>query len=213
VNKKTNVINALEWRYATKKFDPDKKLSAKQLDVLLEALRLSPSSFGLEPWRFIVVTNPKIRARLRTVGFDQPQITDASHLIVFAAAKDIDDALIDQYIQRVANIRRTSIESLRNRSVMIKEYTHAKTEQKRKEWPIRQAYIALGVLLTAAALEGIDACPMEMFDQQKFDEILGLEKLHVESRVIVAVGFRSPNDDYAHAKKVRLSKDQVILNI
>ena len=209
MSKKTSIIDALNWRYATKKFDPSKKLSAEQLDVLLEALRLSPSSFGLEPWRFIVVTNPKIRAQLRTVGFNQPQITDASHLIVFAAAKDIDNALIDRYIQRVANVRGMSLENLRSRSAMIKEHTNKKTEQKRKEWPTQQVYIALGVLLTTAALEGIDACPMEMFDQQKFDEILGLEKLNVESRVIAAVGFRSPSDDYAHAKKVRFSKDQV----
>ena len=207
-----HIIKALEWRYATKKFDSAKKLTSEQLHVLLEALRLSPSSFGLEPWRFIVVSDPKIRDRLRVAGFDQPQITDASHLIVLAAAKDIDNALIDQYVQRVADIRGLNLEQLRNRSVMIKEYANSKSEQERREWAIRQVYIALGVLITTAALEGIDVCPMEMFDCQQFDEILGLKNLNMESRVIAAVGFRSSKDDYAQAKKVRCSIDWVILD-
>lgn len=210
---KTSIIDALEWRYAAKTFDTAKKLSAAQLDTLLEALRLSPSSFGIQPWRFIVVTNPEVRARLRVAGFDQKQITDASHLIVFAAAKDIDDALIDRYIQSIADIRGVSVESLHGRRVMITEWIKQKTAQDRQEWAIQQVYIALGVLVAAAALEGIDVCPMGGFDSKKFDEILGLDALNLVSCVIAAVGFRSETDEYARAKKIRFSKEQVIKEI
>lgn len=210
---KTNILDAFAWRYATKTFDPDKKLSTEQLDVLLESLRLSPSSFGLQPWCFIVVTNPEIRARLRVAGFDQKQITDAAHLIVFAAAKDIDDALIDRYIQSIADIRGVSVASLQGRRVMITEWIKQKNAQERQEWAIQQVYIALGVLIAAAALEGIDVCPMGGFDLKKFDEILGLDALNLVSCVIAAVGFRSEKDEYAHAKKVRFSKEQVIKEI
>lgn len=213
MNTKPTLIDALKWRYATKVFDSHKKLSAAQLDALLEALHLCPSSFGLQPWQFIVVSNPQVRAQLRTASFDQPQITDASHLIIFAAQKDITDEVIDRYLQSIVDIRGVNIESLQSRSTMIKEWTNAKTLQERKEWATRQVYIALGILLAAAALEGIDACPMEMFDQKKFDEILGLGALNLESRVIAAVGFRSASDAYAQAKKVRFPKDQVIVEI
>ena len=208
-----NIIDALNWRYAVKQFDPNKKLTQEQLDTLLEAMRLSHSSFGLQPWKFVVVENPEMRAKLREAGYGQSKITDASHLIVIAVQKNLDDAYVDTFLRSTAEMQNVSLESLQGLSDMVKDAVHSRTPEAQVEWSARQAYIALGVLLTAAAHEGIDAGPMEGFDPKKFDEILGLEKRGLASQVAVAVGFRSPNDTYANLKKVRFSKEDVVIEV
>ena len=209
----SSIIEALNWRYATKQFDATKKLTQEQIDTLTEAIRLSASSYGLQPWKFITVTNPAIRQKLREAAWNQSQITDASHVIVFAIRKDINEALVDEFIASVAKTRGLKVEDLKGYSDMIKGSIQGKSADALKDWATRQVYIALGTLLTAAAIEKIDVCPMEGFDSKKFDEILGLEKLGLESRVVGAIGFRSAGDTTAAYKKARYSKEEVFIEV
>lgn len=204
-----NSIEALEWRYATKVYDPTKKLTDDQLNVLLESLRLAPSSYGLQAWKFIVVTNPEVRKQLRAVAWDQSQVTDASHLIVCAVPTTVDESLIDGYIDYVSQVRSVPKENLQGYESMMDGAIAHMTPEMRVEWVTRQVYLALGLMLGIAAIEGIDATPMEGFDQKKFDEILGLQEQGYTARVSVALGFRADSDTYAHEKKVRFPKDKV----
>jgi nitroreductase len=217
-----NIIESLQWRYATKKFDTTKKLTPAQLDMLLTAARLSPSSFGLQPWKFVIVTDPAVRAKLREAAWGQSQITDASALIVFCVRKNIDDALVDTYMQSIATTRNVPLDSLKGFADSIKGSINSRATagsapeaatSAAREWASRQVYIALGVLLTTAAHLDIDACPMEGFDPQKFDDILGLAALGLESRVLAAVGFRSADDTAAGMEKVRFPKEEVVVEV
>ena len=210
---KNNSLDALAWRYATKTFDPSKKLSADQLNTITESLRLSASSYGLQPWKFIVVTNPEIRTKLRGAAWDQSQITDASALIVLAVQKTVDTAYVDRFVTSVSTQRNVPADALKGYADMMKSAITSRTPEGVKEWSSRQVYIALGTALTVAALEGIDACPMEGFDPQKADEILGLSKLGLESRVLLPVGFRSVEDKTAGYKKVRFTKEEVVIEV
>lgn len=207
------MIDALNWRYATKQFDPEKKISEEQLEVLLEALRLSPSSYGLQPWKFVVVTNPEVREKLRGAAWNQAQVTDASHFVVFAVEKRIDKALVEKYIESVAEARGVAIENLKGFRDMLVNRVESESPKEAKEWATRQVYLALGVLLAITAIKGIDTCPMEGFDAKSFDEILGLNQMNLESRVAVAIGFRSADDVAANFPKVRFPKEEVIVEI
>lgn len=208
-----HITDALQWRYATKQFDTTKQLDQAQLDVLLHALQLSPSSYGLQPWKFIVVTNPDIRSKLRAAAWDQPQVTDASHLIVFAAKTNITESTVDEYITSIAETRNIAIEELESFSTAIKASIQGKTAAQRTEWAARQAYIALGVLLTAAADARIDAAPMEGFDPAQFNTILGLTDKDLTAVVIAGLGFRSEADPAASMKKARFAKDRVFHHV
>ncbi len=208
----SNVLEALKWRYATKQFDTEKKLSAEQLSTLKEALRLAPSSFGLQPWHFIVVENAELRTKLRAAGYDQPQITDASHLVVLATEKNVDAALVKKYMESIAAAKGITLTDLAGFDGMLNGAIAAKGEEGARDWAARQVYIALGVLLTAAALEGIDAAPMEGFDPKAADEILGLEERNLSSRAIVALGFRGA-DAAALAPKVRFSEAEIFTTV
>lgn len=209
----SSILEALKWRYATKQFDTEKKLSGEQLNTLKEALRLAPSSFGLQPWHFILVENIEVRAQLRAAGYDQPQITDGSHLIVLASEKNVDAALVEKYMQSIALTKGITVDALSGFRGMIDGAIAMKGEASATDWAARQVYIALGVLLTVAAVEGIDAAPMEGFDAQAFDKILGLEERGLQSRVIVALGTRSQADVNATAPKVRYDEKEVFTTI
>ena len=210
----TDIIKALNWRYATKEFDAKKKLSDKDVETLVETLRLSPSSFGLQPWKFIVVTNPDIRSKIRAAAWNQPQVTDASHLIVFTVEKNVDDAFVDKYVADVAQTRGVSVADLKSYGDMMKGAVKARgSAEAVKNWSARQVYIALGNLLTSVAVLGIDACPMEGFDPKKVDEILGLDKLGVESLVFAAIGYRLNEDEAKKYKKVRFPKSEVVVEV
>ncbi len=208
-----DIIKALNWRYATKKYDTAKKLTSEQENFFLEVLRLAPSSYGLQPWKFIVVKNPELREKLKAAGYGQTQFTDASHLIVFAVPKVIDDAFVDSFVKTIANTRNISIESLKGYSDMMKGAIAPMSPDTRKEWAARQAYIALGFLLQAAAVNEVDVTPMEGFSPKAVDEVLGLEKLGLESKVVAALGFRASDDSYASLAKVRNTKEQVIIEM
>jgi nitroreductase len=208
------LLDRLNWRYATKQFDPNRKISAQDWAVLEDALLLTPSSGGLQPWKFIVVTDPAVRAKLLPASYGQAQITDASHLVVFAAKKNFSEADVDAFINYTASARGVPVESLAQyRGMLVGGIVQALDEPARDAWARNQAYIALGNFLTSAALLGVDACPMEGFDRAKYDEILGLSAKGLASAVIATVGYRASTDKYANAPKVRFPKEQVFARI
>jgi nitroreductase len=207
-----NIIDALNWRYATKAYDTSKKLSEDQVNTLIESVRLTPSSYGLPVYKVIHVKDAETREKLKAVSWDQPQITDASDLFVFAVKTDINEASVDEFINMTATTKGVPVESLEGYAGMIKGTLNSLSEEHKEAWAARQAYIGLGVMLTAAALHEIDATPMEGFETAKFDEILGLKELNLKSVVVCATGYRAENDTYAGLAKVRVSKDELIVN-
>ncbi len=207
----TELLTALNWRYATKSFDTEKKLDASQLDTLLESLRLSASSFWLQGRGFVVVENPALRQELLPHARNQSQIVDASHLIVLCRRTDVDEAFVDRYIADTASTKNIPVEALQGMKDMIWGGLAARSDEDKATWLSKQVYIALGTLLTSAAMLQIDACPMEWFNTAKFDEILGLADHNLASCVIAPVGFRSAEDGYANAPKVRFAKEDLIV--
>ena len=208
------LINQLHWRYATKQFDPNRKIHPHDWAVLEEALWLTPSSGGLQPWQFIVVTDPAVRARLLPASYGQAQITDASHLVVFAAKTNFGEADVDAHLGRVAEVQGVPIEALAPlRGMLVGGIVQSQDEAARDAWARNQVYIALGNLLASAALLGIDACPMEGFNRDQYDEILGLKAKGFAAAVIATLGHRSTADKYASAPKVRFPQERVFVKI
>jgi nitroreductase len=208
------LLEQLNWRYATKQFDPAKKISADDWATLETALQLSPSSGGLQPWKFVVVNDPAVRAKLLPASYNQSQIIKASHLVVFAAKNNFGEADVDAHLQNVAKTQGAPIEALAPlRAMFLRGIVQGLDETARNAWARNQAYIALGNLLTSAALLGIDACPMEGFERAQYDEILGLKAKGFASAVIATFGYRLAADKYASAPKVRFPKEQVFLTI
>lgn len=208
------LLDALRWRYAVKKFDPARKIAPALWAALEESLRLSPSSFGLQPWRFIVVDNPALRATLRPHAWGQSQITDASHLVVLAARKGIGEPEIDAHIARVAKARKTTVEGLKGyRDVMTGLLVKGPVAPRIDDWAARQVYLALGVLLTAAAAIGVDACPIEGFVPAEVDKALGLDKRGLASVLLCTLGYRAPDDRYAQAPKLRYDLSEVVEHV
>ncbi len=204
-------LESLEWRYATKSYDASKKLTAEQLNLIKESLRLSPSSFGLQAWKFVHVTDPALREQLKGAAWGQTQLTDASELFVLASYTSIDEAFVDKYIASIAETRGIPAESLKGFRDMMVGTISGRTPAELKEWLGRQVYIPLGVALTVAAEHEIDATPMEGFDPKQFDELLGLAPLGLTSRVILAVGFRSADDATQSYKKSRFPEAEVFI--
>ncbi len=209
----SDIISQLKWRYATKKFDPTFKLSQEQLNTLTEAARLSPSSFGLQPWGFVVVSDPEVRKKLSAAAWGQPQVTESSHLFVMCRSTEMNQTKVDAYVASIVEERGVSIESLSGNSEMMSGFVAGKSKEELAVWMSRQVYIALGVLLTTCAVEKIDACPMEGFDNAQFDEILGLKEKGLTSLAICAVGKRAADDAYAKEAKVRFPKEKVITTV
>ncbi len=207
----SELVHALNWRYATKKFDPNKQIPKEDRETLFESLRLSASSMGLQPYRFIRVTNADLREQLRKVSFDQSQITDASEMIVFAAKTEYSVSDIERIIRLGGELRGYDEDKLVKRIESTKRYVDRKSKSELFEWNARQAYIAMGSLLTAAAVLGIDACPMEGINGAEYDRILGLNPLNLGSLAVVTLGYRSEIDKYSSEAKVRLPMDEVFL--
>ncbi|MGH7969860.1 MAG: NAD(P)H-dependent oxidoreductase [Limisphaerales bacterium] len=208
------LLDRLNWRYATKQFDPARKISAQDWATLEDALLLTPSSGGLQPWKFVVVTDRAVRAKLLPASYGQPQITNASHLVVFAAKKNFNEADVDAFISHTAATRGVPVESLAPfRDMLVGGIVKSMDEPGRDAWARNQAYIALGNLLTSSALLGIDACTMEGFNRAQYDEILDLNKQGFGSAVIATLGYRAPSDPYATAPKVRFPKEQIFAHV
>jgi nitroreductase len=192
------LLAQLNWRYATKRFDPQRKISPEDWAALEEALVLSPSSYGLQPWKFIVVNDSAARQKLLPASWDQRQVVDASHLVVFAAKKDLGEQDIDSYISRIAEVRGVQPKSLEGfRDMIVGGIVHGMDATQRKAWAERQVYIALGNFLTSAAVLGIDA----------------LEKEGFGTVVAAAAGYRHASDSYAALKKVRFQKEKVLVEV
>lgn len=208
-----HINQSLSWRYATKQFDSSKRVPEESLKTLLHALHLSPSSFGLQPWKFIVVSDPALREKLREHSWNQPQVVDASHLIVLACARTVTPAFIDEHLQHMAEIRSISIESLTPYRDVILPFIQNLTESGSIEaWAARQTYLALGMLLSSAAFLRIDTCPLEGINPSSYDKLLGLESSNFTTKVACAIGYRSSDDSNASAKKVRAPIEQVIVH-
>ena len=205
------ILEALNWRYATKRFDPGRKIPPDDWKALEEVLRLSPSSFGLQPWRFIVVDNPEVRQQLHPATWGQTQVVEASHLVVFAVRRQLDEGHVDSFIDDMATTRGVPRESLASYRAMI--VSTLKNPEHHKEWNARQAYLAFGSLMTVAALKGIDVCPIEGLEPADYDRILKLTGTPFTTVAAAAVGYRSNDDKYAKLPKVRFPRERVIQHI
>jgi nitroreductase len=206
-------LAALHWRFAVKKFDAGKKIPAVTWQALEQALVLSPSSFGLQPWKFVVVDDPAVRAKLLPATWGQTQVVDASHLVVFAVKANVGPDDAHRLIQRTAEVRGVPVETLdMYKSIMIGSLTRH-TPAEVEAWMTRQVFIALGVFLTTAAMLGVDACPMEGFDPVKYDEILQLRVKGYKSVVLATAGYRHAEDKYAAGPKVRYPHAEVVEHV
>ncbi|MBA4067584.1 MAG: NAD(P)H-dependent oxidoreductase [Isosphaera sp.] len=204
------VLAQLRWRYATKKFDPARTIAPEVWAKLEEAAVLAPSSFGLQPWAFVVVTDPVVRQKLHPVSWNQSQILDASHLVVFAAKNPPTPADVDRHITRTAAVRGVAPDTLDGyRKMMLGSVTRPSPADAHA-WAARQCYLALGFFLSACALAGVDACPMEGFQPEKYDEVLGLREKGLGAVVIATAGYRRPDDPAAALAKVRHPTTEVI---
>lgn len=201
------------WRYATKKFDSDKKISESDLDFLKEAIRLSASSYGLQLYKVIIIENTELRAQLLPAAFGQTQITDASHLFVFASQTNVGNTEIDAYLKNTSEIRELPIEALSGYGDYMKGTINPMPEDIKNIWTAKQTYLALGNLLNAAAELNIDATPMEGFNAEQFNQILGLDKLNLNAVVIAPVGYRHEEDATQHHKKVRKSNKDLFITL
>ena len=203
------IIDALNWRYATQIFDMSKPLEEEKLMTILESARLAPSSLGIEPWKFIVVENADIRAKLKIAGYNQPKITDSPVLIVLAYRLDLKQSMSKERIVRTVkatNMDASAFEGLKN---MIDGSLSGKSQQEAETWAKSQAYIPLGMMIETAALLGVDAGPMEGFDANAVDEILGLKQQHLHATSMITLGYRA-EDPASLRSKVRRAFDEVI---
>ena len=208
------LLAQLQWRYATKAFDPAKKISAADWSALEEALILSPSSYGMQPYHFFVITDPAVREKLVPASWNQRQPADCSHYVVFATRTANRETDVDEYIARIAEVRGVTAESLGFfKNMLMSDVVHGARGKVAAEWSARQAYLALGNFMTAAALVGIDTCPMEGFVPAQYDEILGLTEKSLTATVACAAGYRTADDKYASVPKVRFPASRLIVHI
>ncbi|HJV91128.1 MAG TPA: NAD(P)H-dependent oxidoreductase [Holophagaceae bacterium] len=205
------LLEALQWRYATKAFDPAKTIPVADWQALEASLVLTPSSYGLQPYKFLVITDPVLKAQLRPVSWGQSQITDASHLVVFLARNTMTEAYVDGYIDRVAEVRGVAVGDLAGyRNLMVDKLVKNEQDLIIPEWTARQAYLAFGQLMQTSALMGIDACPIEGLDPKAYDRILGLEGGDYRTVAVCALGYRAEGDKYAALPKVRQRAEVLI---
>tara|TARA_B100000795_G_scaffold266982_1_gene251025 strand:- start:210 stop:839 length:630 start_codon:yes stop_codon:yes gene_type:complete len=207
------LIEHLNWRYATKKFDLSKKVSKTDLDQLKEGVRLSASSYGLQPYKVLVVEDEQVMKQLKPASYGQDQITDASHLFIFCSFVDTDAVKIDEYLQLKADAQEMNVDDLQGYGDFMKTSLSYKSENEMENWSAKQAYIGLGNLLIAAAELKIDACPMEGFEVEKYNDILDLKRQGLSAAVVVPVGYRSVDDQSQFAVKVRKSEETLFKTI
>lgn len=207
-----NILQALEWRYATKSMNSE-RVPQEKIDTILEAIRLAPSSFGLQPYTVLVIEDEALKKQIQPIAFNQPQIVESSHLLVFAAWSNVSPEQIEEYIQDTATVRNMPAESLNDfKNTMLNMATN-RTQEENFNWSARQAYIAFGTGLLAAASEKVDATPMEGFNNAALDELLGLDKKGLKSVTLLPLGYRNPEKDWlAKLPKVRREKDKLFIH-
>jgi nitroreductase len=206
-------LESLKWRYATKHFDENKKISSEDLSDLKEAVRLTASSYGLQPYQVFIVEDEKVKEQLRAAAFNQPQLTEASQIFVFAAYTEVKEEYIKEYMENVAQTRGMQHSDLDQFAEMIKGASMSLPKEQQETWMAKQTYIALGNLLNVAATLKIDACPMEGFNAEKINTILGLADKGLTATVIAPVGYRSQDDVTQNYKKVRKSNEDLFTTI
>jgi nitroreductase len=208
----SDVSTQLNWRYAVKKFDPARRIADQDWTALEQSLVLSPSSFGLQPWRFVVVQDQEIRSQLLPVSWNQRQVVDASHLVVLAARQNLNADDVQRFLQSTSDIRSVPVESLEGyRQMMLGFLSSPQLDV--NAWAERQVYLALGTFLTTAAMMGIDTCPMEGIVPAQYDTLLGLTGSGYRTSVAVAAGYRAADDKYASLPKVRFSASELIQRV
>jgi len=209
----SSFLDHQNWRYATKKFDSSKKISNEDLEILLEAIRLSSSSYGLQPYKILIIENKDLRAKIQQAAWGQSQVVDASHLLVFANQTDISDTQIDAFIENTSKTRGVEIESLAGYQGFMKSKINELSADAKNIWNSKQTYLALANLLNAAAELKIDVTPMEGFSPADVNEILGLKKLGLNASLLAPIGYRHSEDATQHYKKVRKSKEELFITI
>ncbi|MEM8778733.1 MAG: NAD(P)H-dependent oxidoreductase [Cyanobacteria bacterium P01_G01_bin.49] len=210
----SDLLEQQQWRYATKQFDPQKSIPGEIWQTLEDSLVLTPSSYGLQPWRFIVVTDQAIKEQLKPISWNQSQITDCSHLVVFTIKKNLSAEDVDRFIESMAKTRDVSVESLENyRNMIISDVIQGPRSLHVNEWSARQAYIALGNLMTSAAILGVDTCPLEGIEPSNYDKVLNQSQKGFATIVACAVGYRAAEDKYADLAKVRYPNSVVVERI
>jgi nitroreductase/dihydropteridine reductase len=209
----SKIIESLSWRYATKKFDTNKKLSENKVKTLKEAFNLTATSFGLQTISMLVISNEDLKKSLIEHAYNQKQVYEASHLLVICIQNDIKDKDVNDFFDNIKVIRNTPetiLESYRN---YLLQSMRDKSVEERQQWSMNQAYIALGNLMTVCAVEGIDSCPMEGFNPEKYDEILNLKDKGLKSLLLLPVGYRAEDDMFATFKKVRKDINKTIIEL
>jgi nitroreductase/dihydropteridine reductase len=209
----SKTIASLQWRYATKKFDPSKVISEEKLDILKHSFNLTATSYGLQPIKLIVIRNTKIKEQLVPITMDQVQVKDASHVLVFCIESKLTADYIRAYFDSVERIRNTPRVILMPFETFLVDDFSEKAPETIEEWMEKQAYLAMGNLLTVCAIEGIDACPIEGFEPEKYDDILKLKEKGLRSVLVMPVGYRAEDDMFADFKKVRRGVDEVVIDI
>tara|TARA_R110002072_G_scaffold109160_1_gene236306 strand:- start:76664 stop:77314 length:651 start_codon:yes stop_codon:yes gene_type:complete len=204
-------LEKLQWRYAVKSFDSNKQIPDDAWHTLEQSLLLAPSSFGLQPWKFLIVDDKNLRGQLRDASWNQSQVVDADRYVVFTALRTTTDEDVDRLMERTSEVRDTPVETLAGyRNVIADFVVKGWAAKDLFGWNARQTYIALGQFMTAAAAMGIDTCPMEGIDMNGYDELLGLKDTRYATLCACAVGYRSADDKYAAAPKVRYARDDII---
>lgn len=206
-----DIIKSLRWRYATKKFDTKKILPQEKINTITEAFNLTATSYGLQPLKLVIIKDKTLQKELTTHSWNQQQVADASHLLVFCIEKNIGEQYINEYFNNVKATRNTPDEILNPfKEQLVSSFKNKSTEEI-YNWATKQAYLAMGNILTICAIEEIDACPMEGFIPEKYDEILNLNNHDLTSVLVLPVGYRAKDDMFSELKKVRRSIDDTII--
>ncbi|MGJ8694727.1 MAG: NAD(P)H-dependent oxidoreductase [Verrucomicrobiaceae bacterium] len=204
------VLDSLRWRYATKVFDKERNIPSEAWSAIEDSLVLTPSSFGLQPWHFVVITDQSVKEQLLPHSWNQTQVTECSHFVVLAARQSAGDPEIQEWIDQLGKVRQVGADSLSGYQQMMSGFMGAMSQDQIQHWAKLQTYIALGQLMTTAAVTGIDACPMEGFNPAEYDRILDLPEKGYTASVACALGYRSPDDKYAELPKVRFEKEALL---
>jgi len=206
-----DIINKLEWRYATKKFDDTKQLKSEKVDIIKNAFNLTATSFGLQTLKLLVISNKELQAKLLPHAYNQQQIVQASHVLVLCIQDQIDSSDVDTHFNNVIETRHTDPKILAPFKTQLKDTIQKMSISEQQQWSTKQAYIALGNLMTVCAVENIDACPMEGFIPSQFDDVLNLKAQKLKSVLLLPIGYRSEDDMFSTLKKVRKSVNDTVI--
>jgi len=208
-----DIIEKLQWRYATKKFESKALISKERLNVIKETFNLTATSYGLQPIKLLIISNKELQKELVKYSMNQEQVAQASHVLVFCIESNIDKEYIEKYFKRVQQTRHTPNSTLNPFKEFLIDDFKTRSIENTRSWTIKQAYLAMGNLLTVCAIEGIDACPMEGFEPSAYDELLALKEKGLESVLVMPIGYRAKDDMFADLKKVRKEINDSIIEM